>query len=240
MNPWISAAIASGVGLLLGIVFGRLTQSVLGKETRPDVMRASAGPVASVVFSAFLVAGLTTALGFVNREARDQIPQDLVDYIPSLLSAAIVLIGANVLAGLVQTTLSRSLARLPGAAARNIPNAARIAILGFGGILAAAQLGVDTTIINIAVASLLFSIGLGAALMIGLGSRAVTGEVAAGRAIRRLVTPGDHVTVGDISGTVLAIQSVAVELDADEGSLLVPHSHLLGNNITVRRAEPQA
>lgn len=128
------------------------------------------------------------------------------------------------------------MARVPGSAARNIPNIARISILAFGGILAAAQLGVDTTIINIAVAALLFSIGLGAALMVGLGSRAVAGEVAAGRAVRRLLEPGDHVHVGGISGDVITIQSVALEVATEDGTVLVPHSHLLGNNISVRRA----
>ncbi len=238
MNDWIAAAIAAGAGLVIGVVLGRLTQSVLGKQGRPDVLRAASGPLGSVVFSGFLVAGLTTSLGFVNREARDQIPKDLVDYIPSLLSAAIVIIGANVLAQLVQTALERSLARLPGTAARNVPNVARGVILGFGAILAAAQLGVDTTIINIAVAALLFSIGLGAALMIGLGSRDVTGEIAAGRAVRRMVAPGDHITVDEVSGTVLSIQSVAIEIEGADGALLVPHSHLLGHHIAVRRSEP--
>ena len=186
------------------------------------MLRAASRPLASVVFSAFLVAGLTTALGFVNKEARDQIPQDLVDYIPSLLSAAIVLIGANVLAQLVQTALERTMGRIGGPALRNVPNVVRIAILAFGGILAAAQLGVDTTIINIAVAALLFSIGLGAALMIGLGSRAVSGEVAAGRAVRRLVSPGDRISAGDVEGEVLDIQSVAVEVATDEGTSCSP------------------
>jgi small-conductance mechanosensitive channel len=238
MNDWIAAAIAAGAGLVLGVFFGRLAQNFLAREGRPDILRASARPMGSVVFSALLVAGLTTALGFVNKEARDQIPQDLVDYIPSLLSAAIVLIGANVLAQLVQTTLERTTARMPGDAARNVSNAARLTILTFGAILAAAQLGVDTTIINIAVAAVLFSLGLGAALMVGLGSRAVAGEVAAGRAVRRLVSPGDHIVAGDISGTVLDIQSVAVEVEAADGSVLLPHSHILGHDVAVRRGTP--
>ena len=192
-----------------------------------------------MVFSAFLVAGLTTALGFVNTEARDQIPQDLVDYIPSMLSAAIVLIGSNVLAQLVQTALERTVGRMGSPALRNAPAIARSTILAFGGILAAAQLGVDTTIINIAVAALLFSIGLGAALMIGLGSRDVSGEVAAGRAVRRMVAPGDHIEAGDISGEVLAIQSVAVEVATDDGAVLLPHSRLLGHSFSVRRGSAQ-
>ncbi len=235
MNDWIAAGIAAGAGLVIGAVLARITRSLLDREGRPDVMRAASTPLASVVFSLGLVIGLVTALGFVNREARDQIPQDLVDYIPSLLSAAIVLIGASVLAQLVQTALEPTAARMSGTAARQIPFIARTVILGFAGILAAAQLGVDTTIINIAVAALLFSIGLGAALMVGLGSQDVSGEVAAGRAVRRLLEPGDHITVGSVSGLVVDIQSVAVEVAAGDESILVPHSQLLGQHITVRR-----
>lgn len=67
MDDWIAAAIAAGAGLILGVLFGRLTQGVLSKQGRPDVLRASAEPMGSVVFSAFLIAGLTTALGFVNK-----------------------------------------------------------------------------------------------------------------------------------------------------------------------------
>lgn len=238
MNDWIAAGIAAGAGLFLGVIFGRLTQSILGRQGRPDVVRAASRPLGSLVFSAFLVAGLTTALGFINKEARDQIPQDLVDYIPSLLSAAIVLIGANVLAQLVQTTLERSLGRLPGTMARNVPNVARMSILGFGAILGAAQLGVDTTIINIAVAALLFSIGLGAALMVGLGSRTVTGEVAAGRAVRRLVSEGDHIDTGTVAGEIIDIQSVALEVATADGAVLLPHSHVLGHDVAIRRGAP--
>lgn len=160
----------------------------------------------------------------------------MVDDIPSLLSAAIVIIGANVLAQLVQAALERTVARMPGNAGRNRPNIVRLSILTFGAILAAAQLGVDTTIINIAVAAALFSIGLGAALMVGLGSRAVTGEVAAGRAVRRLLAPGDHIEAGDVSGVVTNIQSGAVEVSAGDQSVLIPHSHILGHNIVVQRA----
>ncbi len=238
MNDWIAAGIAAGAGLLLGAILARIARSLLDREGRPDVVRAASKPLASVIFSVALVIGLVTALGFVNEEARDQIPQDLVDYVPSLLSAAIVLIGASILAQLVQTALEPATARLSGPAARNIPHVARTVIMGFAAILAAAQLGVDTTIINIAVAALLFSIGLGAALMVGLGSRDVSGEVAAGRAVRRLLQPGDHITVGEVSGQVVEIQSVAVEVAAGEESILVPHSQVLGQHVTVRRRPP--
>ena len=65
----------------------------------------------------------------------------------------------------------------------------------------------------------------------------VSGEVAAGRAVRRLVSPGDRISAGDVEGEVLDIQSVAVEVATDEGTILLPHSHLLGHSFTIQRAD---
>lgn len=239
MNEWIAAGIAVAAGIVLGSIAGRFTQTTLAKERRPEAIRSVASPLGSLVFSALLIAGLMTALGFVQKEALEQIPEDLVNYLPSVLSAAIVLIGANVIGQLAKTTIERSVARLPGNAARNIPNITRLVIMTFGAILAAAQLGIDTTIINLAVAAVLFSMGLGAALMIGLGSREVAGDVAAGRALKRIVNVGDEIVVDGVEGTVLAVQSVAIEIDAGDGrSILVPNNRVLEKTVTVRRASP--
>lgn len=259
MNDWLAALIAIVGGLVLGSIAGRITQQVLGREGRPEQLRNVASPLGSLVFSVLIIAGLVTGLGFINAEARDQIPRDLVDFLPALLSAIIVVIGANIVAQLVESTLVRTTARLSGPA-RNVPTIVRYVILGFGAILAAAQLGIDTTVINIAVAALLFSAGLALALMVGFGSRAVSSEVAAGRALRRTVSVGDHITIapiagatrGDdtadpaapdldlVAGSIVAIGSVTIELDRGDGSgtVLIPNSQVLGSHISIRRNSP--
>lgn len=238
MNDWIAAGISVSAGLLLATLLGRLTQSWLSRDRRSSQVREIAAPLGSLVFSVVLIIGLMTALGFVNREALDRIPDDLVDYLPSFLSGLIVLIGANVVAQLAKTAMARALAGLPGpAAAATIPNTTRMVILVFGAILAAAQLGVDTTVINIVVAAVMFSLALAAALMIGLGSRGVTTEVAAGRAVRRMITVGDTVSIGQVHGTVAMLSSTSVEIDTGDDLVLVPNSQLLGDQIRVTRDE---
>jgi small-conductance mechanosensitive channel len=265
VNDWLAALIAIVGGLVLGSIAGRITQQVLGREGRPEQLRNVAAPLGSLVFSVLIIAGLVTGLGFINAEARDQIPRDLVDFLPALLSAIIVVIGANIVAQLVESTLVRTTARLSGPA-RNVPMIVRYVILGFGAILASAQLGIDTTVINITVAALLFSAGLALALMVGFGSRTVSSEVAAGRALRRTVSVGDHITIapfaggshdgpGDdpdragsattldiepVAGSIVAIGSVTIELDRGDGSgtVLIPNSQVLGSHISIRRNSP--
>lgn len=239
MNDWTAAAIAVAAGVVVGTIAGRIVANTLAKG-RSDALRSAATPLGSLVFSAFLVAGLMTALGFVQREALEDIPRDLVDYLPNVLSAAIVLILANVAAQLAVAALERTVARAPGTAARRVPVLARYVIMGFAVILAAAQLGVDTTVINIAVAALLFGIASSAALMTGLGSRQVAAEVAAGRALRRLVRPGDRLLTDEVNGVVVAIRSVGVEVRTDDGNIVViPGSSLVSETFRIERAGPE-
>lgn len=237
MNVWIGAGIAVVAGLVVGTIAGRVTQAWMSRENNPDVMKRIAPSIGSLVFSLILIIGLMTALGMVQRESLDQISADFVDFVPKVISGAIVIIAANVLGQFAQQALERTLSRLPGSAARNIPNITRLVIFAFGAILAAAQLGIDTSIINIAVAALLFSLGAAMALMIGLGSRAVTAEVAAGRAVRRLLNPGDEVHVQSMRGTIVSLDTVAVELVDERGvNLVVPHSTFMENTFEVTRA----
>lgn len=236
MNDWIAAGIAVVAGFVGATIAGRVVQSVLSQPSRPKSLRSAAGPVGSLAFSAVLVAGLMTALGFINQQALDDIPNDLVDFLPRLLSAGIVVILANVAAQLVAAAMEGTVARL-GAAGRNLPTIVRGVILGFGAVLASAQLGVDTTVVNIAIAALLFGLALSVALLSGLGGRTVSSEVAAGRAVRRMLTPGDAIELDDVNGTVVSVGSVAVELDTGDGrTAMVPNSRFVGEGFALRRS----
>lgn len=236
MNDWIWAGITLAAGLIVAAVAGRVVRNLLARPSRPEMVQQAAAPVGSLVFSIGLVAALMAALGFVNKPALEDIPDDLVAAIPDIMAALIVVILGHVAATLAAAALEQGLSRATGQAQRQVPVLARAVIMAFAIILAAAQLGIDTTIINISVAAILFSIGLAAALMIGLGSRQVSAEVAAGRALRRILHAGDRLTADDVSGEVLQVRSVAVELRLDDGTfVLIPNSKLLDGLITLER-----
>lgn len=239
MNQWISAAIAAGAGLVVGAIASRLVRNSLVNSSR-DPVRTAAGPAASLVFSTVFIVGLIVALGFVNPDSLDTIPADLVEFLPRVLAAAIVVIGGNVVAAIARSGSQRAL-RGAGAAERFGPPLVRWAVLAFAVILGAAQLGIDTTIINIASAALLFGTAATMALLIGLGGRRVAGEVAAGRAWRRTLAVGDHIRAtglpgADVDGVVIEIHPTAVEVDSGGRTLLVPNSQLLAAVVERHRA----
>lgn len=241
MNKWVSAAIAIGAALVVGSIAAGAVRRALGDQRRPEGLRNSAAAIASLVFSVAIIAGLITALGFVNRESLDTMPKQLVEYIPRALSAAIVLIAANVVSSFASTAIERSMGHASPSVRAKVPMIVKGVVIGMASLIAANQLGVDTTIITIAAASLFFSLGLAAALMTGLGSRKVSGEIAAGRALRQLVGPGDHVHVGTVAGTLVKVHVVATEVVGVDGQVhLVPNSHFLDQTLQLVRRPKDA
>lgn len=241
MNEWISAAIAVGAGLILGSIASRLVRNQLAKA-KAEALRESAAPVAGLVFSGLIIAGLLVALGFVSPDDLDQLPSDLIDFLPKAISAAIVAIGGNIAGTFAKTAVAKAVAG-SGAGARFAPAVVKGAILAAALILAAAQLGVDTTVINIAVASLLFGVAASLALLTGLGGRQVAGEVAAGRVWRRSLEPGDHIRARniagvDVDGVVIDIHPTAIEVEGTDCTLFVPNTRLM--DAVVERTRPPA
>lgn len=238
-TKWLIALLAIVISLIVGIIASRLVRALMGKESRPESVRAVAKAVSSLVFSLCMIVGLVIALGVVNETALEQLPKDVVAYIPKLLSAAIVLIGANILGAIVTTILEQSLGHVSKTMRRRVPAIARGVITAFAVLIAASQIGIDTQILTLLVASIFFSLGLAAALVAGLGARDVAAELAAGRAVKRLLNPGDLVAYNDTAGRVINLHSVGLEIETGDGqTVVVPHSGLLSEAVHISRAEP--
>ncbi len=237
MNDWLAAGIAVAAGIIVGGVLARVLRRLLSAPERPDALRSSAGPLSSLAFSLALIVGLIVALGFVSPDALADLDTQIIDYTPKVLSAAIVLIMANVAGTFLATILDRSLGHVsPSLRARVVP-LAKGSVMAAAGLIAANQIGVDTTILTLLAAALFFGVAAAGALVVGLGSRQVSAEVAAGRALRRLLGPGDSVTVNGVSGRVVSVHAVAVELEVSIGRhLTVPNSELLSSSLSIERS----
>ena len=239
MNEWIAAAIAVAGGVVIGSLLARIVRGVLMNERRPEALRRSAGVIASLFFSMAVIIGLITALGFVNEQALDQLPEDLVDYVPRALSAAIVVIIANIAATFLVAALERSLGHVSPGIRRRVPPIVRGAILFAGGLIAANQLGIDTTILTLAAGALFFGVALTISLVAYSGSGAVSSEIAASRALRRVLSPGDRIDTDLATGTIVELHGVQAEVETADGShVLVPYSALLQAVVGIERAEP--
>lgn len=237
-TDWILVAAFIVGGIVLGAIVSRVVHRLLAAEGRPASMISAAAPAASMTFWAFVVAGLLGALGILRPDTVDQMSADIIDFVPRVIAAAVLVIAARVIAELASSTIGPTLARAPIHVQRQVLTTIRSVILAVGVLLAVNQLGVDTTIVNIAVAALLFALALSFALLVGLGGRAVASEVAAARAVKRIVEVGDAIEAGAVSGVVTTLHPTLVELVDDDGNVeLVAPSTLLRHGLRIRRAD---
>ncbi len=234
------AAIAVIGGVVVGTVGGGLIRRFIQQQRRGPQLRVVAAPAAAFVFWVALAVGIAIGISLLSPDTLRPIPGQVLAYLPRVLIAGLLVIVGYAAAAATGGLLSGGLARATGRTRREAALSLRIAIMTTVTLLALGQLGVDTTILTIAVAALLFGAAAAGALLIGLGGRELAREVAAGRYLRRLVRPGDHIDIGDVTGRIATLHPATTEVETGTASTLhVPHSLLLSAPIRVQHGSPR-
>jgi hypothetical protein len=236
IEPWMVAVGCVVFSPVLGAILGRVTRVVIGRlvGTRAPGLDENA---ASFVFWLTIGAGLAGALGVASPESLKPIPGQIISFFPRLIIAGVIVIGGNAAAALVSSSLSAGLSRATGSARKASATVVRLGLLGAAIILAVAQLGVNLTIITIAVAGLVFGVALALALLVALGGREVAREVAAGRYLRRVIATGDVIDAATITGTVKGLHAATVEIEQGSTSVHVPNTQVLDGRFTIVRSQ---
>lgn len=237
MNSWLLALIAVALGAVVGVIASRIVHAIIGSEDRPEAVRNVARPVSQLALAFGMVGGLMAALGFVQPQALEELPRDVVAFVPKLMVAAIIIILANVLASFATTAVNQATGRMPLSVQRQASLIVKGTIVALAVLLAVTQVGIDTEVVNMGVAAIFFALAASFTLLVGLGGHGVAREVAASRALRRMVNEGDKVTIDNVSGTVQALHPTAIEIiTTGDESVLIPSSHFLNHNVSVERA----
>ncbi|MEZ5229088.1 MAG: mechanosensitive ion channel [Acidimicrobiales bacterium] len=238
-TDWIIVAGMLIGGILAGLLASRLVFRALAKDTRPPALQEAASPLSSLVLWGGVIIGMISALGVISPDALDQLPKDLIAFLPRVLSAAIIVILANVVSAFALTAIGPALARASAAVQRQVSMAVRGTIVGLAVLLAVAQLGIDTTVVNLGVAAIFFGLAASFTLLVGLGGRGIAAEVASTRTLRRMLAIGDHIQSGDLAGTVVGLHPTAIELETADGErVLVPSSSIASERLVIDRAAP--
>jgi small-conductance mechanosensitive channel len=101
--------------------------------------------------------------------------------------------------------------------------------------LAVGQVGLDTTLLNILIGVVAAAIFFSAGLAFAQGARDVVRNIMAGHYLRSVCAPGDTMTVGDVSGVVVAFAATSVVLRSEAGEHIIPCAMALDRPILVKR-----
>jgi small-conductance mechanosensitive channel len=156
-------------------------------------------------------------------------------YLPNVLIAALLLLAGVVLGGLARERVDRLTRQM------DLPvplgAAVQVAVMAIFAITAATQLGVSTATLVALLTIVLAAVGATFALAFGLGGREVARELSAGRYLRNTYDAGQTISVGELRGEIISIDTAATVLrtGADQ-TVRVPNNLLLGSVVTVHEA----
>ena len=156
-------------------------------------------------------------------------------YLPNVVAAIAVLLGGTAASDFAGRAVRRAAENSGIDMAGTLGGVASALVLFVAGIMALAQLKIDTDMIRVVTICALSGIALAFGLSLGLGSRDVTRSMIAGFYARKLLRPGDTVTVGEHTGTLVMITPTQTVIQVPaQSDLAVPNGVYLDPSRTVR------
>lgn len=249
---WLPNLLGSLALLLIGWLVARMAQFIIGgllRRLRLDSLTervgisrilSNAGMDPSVssllarltywlILFVFVLAAVES-LGLIG--FADTLNQ-LVGYLPNVLAAALILLLGSLIAQVVGDALREMTTRAGVAAGPALGQVVRYTLLIFAVILALAQLGIQTDLLIIAASSLLVATSLALALAFGIGSRDLARNIMAGFHAKESFEEGQRLDVRGHSGELLSIGAVKSLIKTSNGTLSLPNSVLMEEEVTV-------
>ena len=230
---WIWAAIAVGAGLLLGAAVAIVIRRQLSRAHRRVAAQEIAKPLSTFVFWIVFAAGVLVAVAVSSPENLETVPTELLAWLPRLAVAGLLLIGGYAVGLTIAAAVGRAVERVAGHRNRMLERTVRTVVLAGSLILALSQVGVDTTVVNLLIAGVVFATATVLAGISVVGGRQVAAHVAAGRVLQRVIEVGMQIEAGDVAGVVAELRVAHVLVDTDDGRLLVPYGILMDKPIRI-------
>ena len=248
----VGAVVVMLVALVAAIVLQRLTTRLLaaigldeiaertGATNSLQQLGYGGGPsdlLGLVIFWGVLVTGVAGALSVLGLSSLEQTMDQIVTLAGRALVAFVILIAGVTLAGWLADLVARK-AESAGLRGSSIFRRAVFAtVVAVTGLVAAGQLGLETSSLVLLAVVLLGTVGLGTALALGQGLVPLSGNIAAGRYVQEDIEVGDEISVDGVEGIVEQLGYSAVTLRSEDGYLYrVPNRSLL-EGVVRKRAE---
>lgn len=152
--------------------------------------------------------------------------------IPKILIAGLLLLAGLVLGGMARLRVDRLTFQLDLPV--SLGQVAQILIVAIFAITAAAQIAVSTAILLVLIAVVLAGVMAMLALAFGLGGQGVARELSAGRHARNAFSAGEEITVGEVRGRVIEVETMATVLEITGGDRVrIPNRMLVEGVVTV-------
>jgi small-conductance mechanosensitive channel len=189
-----------------------------------------------VIFWGILLAGVAAALSTLGLASLQRNIDLIVALAGKALVAVLILAGGLAVAGWLSNLAAQQAEDAELRGGDIFRRAVFAAVLTVAALLAAAQVGIEISLLVILAVVLFGTVGLVAAIALGVGLAPLSGNIAAGRYVQgNNIRPGDEISVDGIEGTVEELGLASVTLRSENGSLHhIPNRVLLEGVVTRR------
>lgn len=183
-----------------------------------------------VVFWGAILTGIASALNVLGLSSLETTMSQIANFSGRALLALVLLTIGTMAAGWLSDLVARESERAGLRGSNAFRRVVFIAVISVAVLLAASQLGLDTSLVIALAVVILGAIGLAAALAVGQGLILLSGNVAASRYVQDSMEEGDVISVNDIEGTVEEIGHTSVAVRSEDGDLYrIPNRTFLEN-----------
>lgn len=158
----------------------------------------------------------------------------LLGYLPTLISALLIMVGGLYLATVVKKATLKLLDSMGIGGSKVISGALFYLILFFVSITALNQAGIDTQIITsnftLVLGAFLFAMALG----FGLGSKDVISDLLKMFYTRKKFMVGDKLVIDDLEGEVVSIDNISITLKTKKGKIVVPIDEVVSKRVEIK------
>jgi small-conductance mechanosensitive channel len=206
---------------------------------RVGFTRTPSALIGYVVFWGILLAGAAAALSVLGLSSLQENIDLIVVLAGKALVAVLILAGGLAVAGWLSNLAAREAEEAGLRGGDLFRRGIFAALLAVSALLAAAQLGIDISLLVLLTAVFLGTAGLVVALSLGVGLAPLSGNIAAGRYVRgNDLLVGDEISVDGVTGTIENLGYASVTLRSEDGSLHhVPNRVLLEGIVTKRGSQ---
>ena len=210
----------------------RLTEAKLfgDKEVKVDLIKISIGLTRSLMILLFAVI-ISDLLGL---NAISEGITSIFGYLPTLLSAVLILAAGLYLASIVKKATLALFESMGVGGSKIISGTLFYLIAFFVTITALNQAGINTEIITSNFTIILGAFLFAAALGFGLGSREVFSDVLKMFYARKTYMVGDTISFDGIEGKIEAIDNISISLVTKKGKVVVPIKDIVASRVTFK------
>lgn len=189
--------------------------------------------LARMVYWLVLLVFILAASESLGLEGVTSTLRGLVEYLPRVLAAALILLLGALIARLVGNTLGALADRSGIRGGLAAGQMARYVILVFVVVLALEQLGVETTLLVNTATALVVAVVLAIALSFGWGSRELARNIMAGFHLRETFVIGQQIKIRRHTGRLAGIGPVKSIIETEAGNLSLPNAVLIEEEVVI-------